>query len=692
MLQIAFDIGGTFTDFALCTPEGRVEVWKVSTTPAEPSEAVVSSLAERIRSGALRPADVGGMLHATTIATNAILERKGARTALVTTQGFRDILLIGRQKRYDTNSLHLEKPRPLIQRRDIFELPERMTPSGAVAAPLDEAAATRIARQIATLGYRSVAIVLLHAYANDAHERRMAEILAQADPALRISLSSVVSPKFREYERTNTTVANAYVAPMVEGYLNALKGAMAELGTGGRLSVMQSNGGLVSPELATTYPIRIVESGPAAGVLMSAEVGREEGCANVMSFDMGGTTAKLGAVDGGVPAVTPSFEVDAVAYRRGSGLPLSIMAIELLEIGAGGGSIARTKMGLITVGPDSAGAVPGPICYGRGGAEPTITDANLVLGYLNPASFNAGTMRLDSKAAEAGIERAIGRPLGLGLHEAAWGIHSIANSNMERAMRIVSIERGRDPRRYALVAFGGAGPLHACRLARRLEIPRVVVPRGAGVGSALGLLVAERRIDLGLTRVLLLDDTAGERVAAIFAELEQRILAEARRLDPSARVRIARSASMHYLGQGYEIRVDLPDGPVGPDFEVAARRAFHETYQREFGFSDPAGAVEVTDWYVVATLVGSRASDTLRLESPASGGTPVVDERLAYFPEAGGMTPCPVLDRYALTPAHRFTGPLMVEERESTTVVLPGDTVTVSTTGNLIVEIGRVVT
>jgi N-methylhydantoinase A len=690
MLQIAFDIGGTFTDFALFDPStGRVEIWKVLTTQHEPARAVIEALAERIGAGSLPVGQVSGALHATTIATNAILERKGSRTALVTTAGFRDVLLIGRQKRYDTNNLHLDKPAPLLERADIFEVPERLSPDGTVVAALDGAAAQSVAERIRAGGYRSVAIVFLHAYANPAHEQRMAEILAAVAPGVEVTISSAISPKFREYERTSTTVANAYIKPLVDGYLSALQGSLRELGIGAGMSIMQSNGGLVSAELARAYPIRIVESGPAAGVLLCAEVGREEGFDHVMTFDMGGTTAKLGAIDGGVPAVTPTFEVDTVGYRKGSGLPLNVMAIELLEIGAGGGSLARTRIGLIAVGPDSAGAEPGPICYGRGGTEPTITDANLVLGYLDPAFFNGGAMPLDAAAAADGIAREVGAKLGLSLHEAAWGVHSVANANMERAMRIVSIERGRDPRGYALVAFGGAGPVHAARLAHALDIPRVIVPRGAGVGSALGLLVAERKIDIGLTRVVRLDGTAREAITAIFAELAERVTAEARRMQGEGDIALRRSASMHHVGQGYEIRVDLPDDLLDGDCEAAMRAGFYARYKQEYGYIDPDSAIEVTDWYLIAVVVGSRAGSTLRLDGGKRGGAAVIGRRPAWFPETGGMTECKVIDRYAMSPGEVFAGPALVEERESTTVVLPGDTAAISAHGNLIIDIRR---
>jgi N-methylhydantoinase A len=344
-------------------------------------------------------------------------------------------------------------------------------------------------------------------------------------------------------------------------------------------------------------------------------------------------------------------------------------------------------MGLIRVGPDSAGAEPGPICYGRGGTEPTITDANLVLGYLNPDFFNGGAMALRREEAAEAIAREIGAPLGLDLAQAAWGIHSVANANMERAMRIVSIERGRDPRRYALVAFGGAGPLHACRLARALEIPRVIVPRGAGVGSAIGLLAADRKVDLGMTRVMRLDAASPGQIAPIFAELEARVTAEARRMQPGATPALERSASMRYAGQGFEIRVPLPAGPIAGDYVATVLADFHAAYKREYGYNDPAAPVEVSDWFAVATLPNLRAGAGFRFPGARSGGDPVTGMRPAWFPEAGGMVPTSVVDRYALTTAHRIAGPALVEERESTTVVPPGDVLSLSAAGNLVIDI-----
>ena len=687
MLQLAFDIGGTFTDLVLLDTEtGQIDIWKVPTTPEAPDKAVAQALAERIASDEFSPGKISAAIHATTVATNAILERKGSRTALITTQGFRDILLIGRQKRYDTYTLHIAKPVPLAKRADIFEVDERMAFDGSVVSPLDEDSVRTAVGAIKAGGYDSVAVVLLHSYANAAHEERIGAILAEEMPGMQVSLSSIISPKYREYERTSTTVANAYVKPLVDNYLSALDRSLKELGINAGLSIMQSNGGLVTPELARSYAVRIVESGPAAGVLMCAEVGRDEGFANILTFDMGGTTAKLGAINDGEAAITPTFEVDTVNYTQGSGLPLNITAIELLEIGAGGGSLARVETGLIAIGPQSAGAVPGPACYGRGGDQPTITDANVVLGYLDPDFFNGGAMSLDVPAATRAVEGTIGAPLGLGADEAAWGIHSVANANMERAMRIVSLERGRDPRDYALVAFGGAGPLHAARLAHALHIPKVIVPRAAGVGSAIGLLIADHKIDATMTRVMQLEPAVAPAAATLFADLEKRVATQAKSLHGEHELGLTRSAWMRHVGQGYEIRVDLPTGEVDAAYIDAMREAFLAAYHREYGYVDREAGIEVTDWYVVGTAAGARPNFAAGADT-AAGASRSTKQRPAYFPELGGKVACQVVDRYAMQPGEVVSGPALIEEREATTVVLPGDTASVSAAGHLVIEI-----
>ncbi len=685
-MRAAFDIGGTFTDFVLQGDAGTLTL-KVPTSQADPAEAVLAGFQRLMTDAGVAAASVDGVLHGTTVATNAIIERKGAATALITTRGFRDVLLIGRQKRYETYDLYMNKPPPLVRRRDIFELDERMAFDGAVLQPLQDSALDAVAERIVAGKYEAVAVALLHAYANPAHEQAVRDRPGARAPNVLISLSSDVSPKFREYERTSTTVANSYIKPVVTRYIAHLQEALAARGFRNDLFIMQSNGGLVSPDFAREYPIRIVESGPAAGVLMCGDVAAEEGADQVITFDMGGTTAKLGAIDDGAPAIMPSFEVDPIHYKAGSGLPISLPAVELLEIGAGGGSIARTEMGIIQVGPESAGADPGPICYGNGGVRPTVTDANLVLGYLNPDYFNGGAMRLDRPAAEAGIAEAIGGPLSLDAGAAAWGIHTVANSNMERAMRIVSLERGRDPRRYALVAFGGAGPLHAARLARALGIPRIIIPHGAGVGSAFGLLQAEPRIDVSLTRVLPLDSDATPAIARIYGELEEQARGDLARLGTAGTPHWSRFAYMRYAGQGYEVRTDLPGGAIDGDYAAKAAEMFHNAYERQYRYRDAGAAIEAVDWYLVASLPVTHGEAGSGFEEQPDGARPPAS-RQAYFPETNGYVEVPVLDRMGMRIGDATTGPALIEETDSTTVVLPGDRAAISPRGHLVIDIG----
>jgi len=685
MLKIAFDIGGTFTDFVLENPEsGQRTFAKVLSSHHDPSEAVLKGINLLLEQAGARPADIGSVLHATTVATNAIIERKGSATALLTTEGFRDVLLIGRQKRYEMFDIHQDKPRPLIRRRDIFEVPERVLADGTVERPLAPAALDAVLDHVAREGYESVAVCLLHAYARPDHERQIRQRIAERGLKVEVTLSSEVSPKQREYERTSTSVADAYVKPIVRRYIDNLTQNLSGRGVDAELFVIQSNGGLVTPELACSSPINIVESGPAAGVLMCAAVGREEGCPSLLTFDMGGTTAKLGAIDNGEPAILSSFEVDQLHYKPGSGLPLNISAIELLEIGAGGGSIAKTDMGLLKLGPESAGSAPGPICYGLGGTQPTITDANLVLGYLNPDYFNGGAMGLSLAQAEEGIRRQIAEPLGISLHEAAWGIHAMANANMERAMRIVSVERGRDPRRYAMVGFGGAGPLHAVRLAMGMGIGKVIIPVGAGVGSAVGLLKAAPRLDYSMTTVLRLEPGNAATIARLFEQLRARLRADLKRLgDPDMRVSF--SANLRYAGQGYELRVDLPDDPLAGSFVSVALERFSEVYRRTYGYADATAPVEGVDWQLTAQGEASRAAPAAAGAGAAGRAAPTV--RPAYFPECGGFTDCPVYARQAMAPGRPVQGPAIIEEPESTTVVPQGCRAMISDNGHLIVEI-----
>jgi N-methylhydantoinase A len=689
MIRVAFDIGGTFTDFVLeDSTHQRRYFGKVLSTPSDLARAVLDGLTELMTRTHVSPSSIDSLLHATTVATNAVIERKGAKTALVTTSGFRDILIIGRQKRYETYDLHLDKPKPLVSRRDIFEVRGRILSDGAVEAPLNDADVDSVLDLIAVAGYDSIAVSFLHSYANTVHERQFEQRARLRLPGVSISLSSAISPKFREYERTSTVVANAYIKPVVSGYLRSLSEAMIGRDIRAELFVMQSNGGLVTPDLASEKPVRIVESGPAAGVLMCGHIGTSEGFDHVLTFDMGGTTAKLGAIDRGEPAITPTFEVDQVRYRKGSGLPLNISAIELLEIGAGGGSIAATDMGIIKVGPGSAGAAPGPACYGRGGGRATVTDANVVLGYIDPDFFNGGAIGLDKRAAEAAILRDIGEPLGVSVADAAWGIYTMANANMERAMRIVSVERGRDPRNHAMVAFGGAGPLHACRLARALGIPMVIVPHGAGVGSALGLLQADSKLDQSLTRILPLTTESANEIERVYAQLEVLIEPDLRRLGVRDAVPLwSRFAYMRYVGQGHEIRVDVLGSPADSGFIEGLTSRFQEAYSRIYGYQDRNAPIEAVDWYLAVTLPGSAKQRDSHAFVVASDGPSQRATRAAYFPEDGGFVPCKVYFRERLAVGESIPGPAIIEERESTTVIPPGDVATVSARGNLMIKI-----
>jgi len=686
MMRLAFDIGGTFTDFILSDDAtGATHVLKVPTTPSDPSRGVIIGIQRLLEAADSAGGAVDTVLHATTVATNAVLERKGAPTGLITTEGFRDVLIIGRQKRYETYDLYIDKPKPLIQRRHIAEVAERVGPDGAVVRPLDQGSIDRAIDAMLASGRQTIAVALLHSYARPEHERAIRDRIAARAPGISVSVSSAVSSKFREYERTSTTVTNAYVKPMVDRYLQHLEEALNTRGFRKQLYVMQSSGGLISPDLAREFPVRIIESGPAAGILMCAIVGKTEGREDLITFDMGGTTAKLGAVDAGKPAIMSSFEIDLVRYKKGSGLPINVPAVEMVEIGAGGGSIARTDKGMIVVGPDSAGAEPGPICYGQGGTEPTVTDANVVLGFISPDWFNAGTMRLDASAAADGIARKIGEPLGISAQEAAWGIHLVATSNMENALRLVSVERGRDPRRYALVAFGGAGPLHAARMARSIGIPSMIVPYGAGVGSAIGLLEAEPRFDVTATRVMHLTPDSWRTIEAVYRALEVQVRADMERGGQVGQLRWSRNAQMRYVGQGFEIHVDLPDGPIDEGYGRRAIEAFKEAYMRKHRFLDAEGSIEAVDWTLVATVASHNSE--IRFGKMTVDGAARASVRKVWFPELRGYVETRILDRRALLAEGQIIGPAIIEDPDSTAVILPGDVARISQAGHLIVDI-----
>jgi N-methylhydantoinase A/oxoprolinase/acetone carboxylase beta subunit len=684
--RIGFDVGGTFTDFVLQGPAGDLLTAKRLTTYPDPSEACLAGLDALVARAGIGWPDVAQVVHGTTLGSNIVIERKARGVGLLTTRGFRDVLVIGRQKRYQVYDLQIEKPAPLVPRRFVEEVTERVLADGSVRTPLDEDDCRRALRALRARGVRTLAVCLLHAYLNPAHEQRVAALAAEEAPEMTVTLSHEVSPTFREYERTSTTVVNAYVMTAVRTYLEGLAAALRARGYRGRLFVMQSSGGIATAEAMARFPVRMIESGPAAGALMAAVYGELAGVPDLIAFDMGGTTAKLALIEQGRPATTTGFELHRVNNAPGSGLPMNIQAIDLVEIGAGGGSIARARLGVITVGPESASSVPGPACYGRGGVEPTVTDANLVLGYLNPDEFAGGALRLDPAAAVRAIEHRVAEPLGLAVAEAAWGIHQIVTTNMELATRVVSIERGRDPRDLTLVAFGGAGPAHGCRLAQALGIPRVILPAAAGVTAAIGLLAAELRFDVARTWVVRLDAADPTRLTAMYEDMAAQAEAVVRDAAIRGPVRVLREADARYVGQGYELTVPVPSGPLDGGALRDLRRRFDEIYAARYGYASPTEPVEVVTWKLSA--VGAAPRVALAKAAPGPGDA-LKGRRRAWFPETGGWTDTPVYDRYRLAPGRTLAGPAIVEERESTTVLPPGVEATVDAWGNLIATVPR---
>ncbi|HET8743313.1 MAG TPA: hydantoinase/oxoprolinase family protein [Gaiella sp.] len=684
MLRAGVDIGGTFTDLCLVDGEHVVAVGKTLTTPQDPSAGVESVLADTLEHVGRSFSDLQLVVHGTTLVTNAIIERKGSPTALLTTQGFRDAVEIGRERRYELYDLMVELPRPLVPRHLRFDVPERTLADGSVAVALDEPYVERLGRELDEAGVEAVAVSFLHSFTNPDHERRAREALRRAAPRLRVSLSSEVAAEIREFERTTTTVANVYVQDLMDRYLTELRARLERRGFGGRLYVMLSSGGIATVETASRYPIRLLESGPAAGALAAANYGRVGGHPDLVSFDMGGTTAKLCVVEDGRPLVADEFEVDRMyRLKRGSGTPVRVPVIDMIEIGVGGGSIAAVDaLGLLKVGPHSAGADPGPACYGLGGTQPTVTDADLVLGYLDPGYFLGGKMALDLDAAREAIEREVAGPLGLSVDQAAWGIHTIVNENMANAARVHAVERGKDPTTLPLFAFGGAGPVHAAGVAAALGSPALVAPLGAGVMSALGFLTAPLSFDFVRTWRCTLDGADLERVNGLLAEMEEdgaTLLAQSG--VAASDVMHERYAEMRYVGQGHEVRVLLP-----PD-ELRETEALVERFEREYaqlyGRRGPDVPVEAINWRVVSS--GPRPELELAAAALEESSRPAHGSRPAYFPALGGYVETPVLDRYALRPGESFPGPAIVEERESTLVVGPHQRIEVTPELSLVV-------
>jgi N-methylhydantoinase A len=691
-IRIGIDVGGTFTDFVLVDSGQRhIAKEKYLTTPQDPAVGVLEGLDLLLQRADVSLGEVQHIVHGTTLAANAIIERKGARVGLLATAGFRDALDIRREVRYDMYDLGLEFPTPLVPRHLRRGVRERIDANGQVLQPLDLEQARHEVEALLEEGITALAVCLLHSYANPTHEQRLKTFLSEHFPQLYVSLSAELAPSMGEYERTSTTVANAYIQPLVQQYLQHLQTGLQQRGFQGDFYLMSSAGGTITAETAAQYPVLLVESGPVAGALMSQYLGRQTTVPHLLAFDMGGTTAKGCVIKGGTLKKEYSIEV-ARAYqdKKGSGLPLLIPAVQLIEIGAGGGSIASVdELRRLRVGPESAGADPGPACYGRGGSQPTVTDANVVLGYLNPHFFLGGDMALDTAAARRAVQRGVAEPLGMEVVQAALGIHEVANEHMARAFRLHAAEAGVDIRGHDLVAFGGAGPVHALGVARRLGVQRVVVPWGAGVFSAFGLLVSPLGFDVAQTARQALAELGTATLEDRFGSLAGRTLEMLRRarLTPQ-QVTLVRAADLRYQGQGYtvEVSADTLDtlDPVG----TLAQR-FVDAYTRLYGVAATNAPIEIVHWKVAG--IGLVEPLDIRQAGPAPGPEAarqaLKGQRPMYIPEAGGFQPGAVYDRYALRPGDTVPGPAVVEERESSLVLLPGSSARVDTHLNMVVTL-----
>jgi N-methylhydantoinase A len=685
--RIGVDIGGTFTDFVLHDESrGITRIGKRLTTPDAPSRAIVEGIQRLLAETGTHPSQIANVVHGTTLITNTVLERTGAKVGLLCTEGFRDVLEMGRESRYDVDDLFLP-PVPVIVARHLRRpVRGRMLASAVEFEPLNTDDVVREARWLVeSQQVEALAIAFMHSYRNPAHEQQALQAVRALYPNLLVTLSSDVAPEIREYERTNTACVNAYVQPRVHAYLSRLTQDLAGIGFEGGLYIMLSGGGITTVDDARRFPVRLIESGPAAGAMAAAFVARQVGENRLISFDMGGTTAKMCLIEDGKPNLKREFEAGRIRkFKQGSGLPLKLTVVDLIEIGTGGGSIAAVDAnGLMKVGPRSAGADPGPVAYGLGGKEPTVTDADLVLGYLNPQFFLGGEMQLSLGAVRQAMQERLGDLLGIDSMAAARGIQAIANETMAAATRMHLAEKGKDPRAHSLFAFGGAGAVHGYALARLLKVPRLIVPMGAGVISALGFLVAAPAVDEVRGYVTRLDRADWSVVNDLFARMEstsRELLAQTALGDGDISVR--RQADMRYVGQGFEVSVDLPNGPLDASIVPELKKAFDSAYLKRFGRVVNGVAIEAVNWRLAASL----PEQNITLAYACTEGEALRGEREVYF-DGYGFTKTPVYDRYALKPGVQVRGPAVVEERESSCSLGPDCSFTVDRYFNLVIDI-----
>lgn len=677
------DIGGTFTDIVI-EIHGVRRSTKVLTTHHAPERAVIDGVNELLVTEGKTFADLDVFLHGTTLATNAIIERRGAKTALVTTQGFRDTIEIGSESRHDQYDIFIQKPKPLVGRALRFTVPERVGADGSVLLELDEAHVVQLAETLKEAGVGSIAISFIHAYANPTHELRVREILADKLPDAFFSISSETCPEVREYERTSTTVANAYIRPIMASYLHRLKSELASKGLRAPILLMTSGGGLTTVDQAADFPIRLVESGPAGGAILAAKIAQECALKEIVSFDMGGTTAKICLIDNGQPLKSRSFEVDRTErFLKGSGLPVRIPVIEMVEIGAGGGSIAQVdSLGRLTVGPESSSSEPGPACYGNGGLRPTVTDGDFVLGRIDTRKFADGRMTLRRDLAETALLEHVGTPLNLNAIEAAAAVTAIVEENMSNASRVHAAEHGKDLRRRAMIAFGGAAPMHAAQLARKLSLSTVIIPLGAGVGSAIGFLEAPMAYEVVRSRHVRLDEVNGPGITDLIASMKTEAIDVVKPAAGGQAVTCEASAFLRYVGQGHEMEVPLSLTSEGRIDVAALKDAFGQRYASVFGRFLPSHEIEVLTWAVTAQAAQATVAQDSQTLATATHIEPSGE---TSFTEIDGTTAmAPIYERLELAPGITLTGPLVVTERETNTVVPKHFTVECNVHGHLV--------
>jgi N-methylhydantoinase A len=685
-LKLAADIGGTFTDIVL---EKGPKRWsgKVLTTTTAPEQAVLQGVAQVLAEAGFAASDVDVFIHGTTLATNALIERKGATTAFVTTDGFRDVIEQGYEKRFDHYDLMIDRAVPLVPRHLRLMVRERLAVDGSVLIPLDESDVTRVAEKLIAENVKAVAIGFLHAYAHDAHEKRVAELLRARLPTdVSICLSSEVAPEIREYERFSTTVANAYVRPLMAGYLKRLQDGLAAIQLSAPLFLMMSGGGLTTLETASRFPIRLVESGPAGGAILASRIALQNKLPEVLSFDMGGTTAKICLLSHGEPERAHRFEI-ARAYRdmKGSGIPVRIPVIEMVEIGAGGGSIARVdKLGRLTVGPDSAGSTPGPVAYGRGGERPTVTDANVALGKIDPAFFAGGKVALDADGAVRALQRDIGEPLGITDFWPAAGVAEIVEENMANAARVHAIERGKDIASSTMIAFGGGAPLHACRLAEKVGIKRIIVPQGAGVGSAIGFLQAPISYEITRSSVFSLDAFDAAKANGLLARMQDAADAVVRPALGKRKAGVRIVADGRYVGQGHEIQIAIPIRTLTKADGAKLKVLFEAAYRKVYGLTIPNQPVELITWSV--TVASALPPLAKAGRAPKSGKTKSIRIRKVFDAAVGKLVASPVYWRFDMDPGAKIKGPAIIAEHETSTIVGTNFTARIDGFGQIVME------